>query len=938
MSKGEPKTIDGFLKKYQTKGDDKPSHTRIGNPKFGIYGGSYNIPPDKMQLFYELYHYSVFECLTPNYITECQLPDKGPLLIDLDERYKKSVTDRHHSEEHITDFTQLVLEKLTNIIKVDGTLTFKIYVFEKDEINTDCVDFTKDGVHYYFDVELEHGAKPILREHILEDIDFIYEDLKLENSYSDLVDKGVMIGKTNWQLYGSRKPSYQDYKIKYLYEAEIINDVSNIDSEESEESDSSETIINISKLKINDLDILELLPLISARKNCEEKLVLKDKIKQQITSAKIKKKPVAHKQVENSMMTMGSLRDAFGNIDSEENCSQLIKEIIDYSNKEGLNNIEYAHNLAMLLSDEYYEPYENWLKVSWCLRSISMLLYPTFLLFSSKSPRFDWDDNDCYKEWTSCNYDIEKSPSLGSLKFMAKKCDKDAVAKLDECNFYNMITAIAKGPITEWDIASMVHKIFEYEFKSCNIKKTLWYHYKNGRWREDDSGITLRSRLSAYISKQIHNIVDQKIIQLSSESDDSEKNDADATLVKNMTQIAANLKRTTWKQNIMKECQEVFFDKEFINKLDVNPDLMCFNNGVLDLKQKVFREGFPTDNLSLCTNTDYIEFDEGDEDSVRIREEILEFMKKLFPIPAVNKYMWQHMASILKGRNKNQTFNIYMGSGRNGKSKFVELLGLVLGDYKGSVPLTLITRERTGLGQATPEIAQLKGLRYAVIQEPSKSTKLNEGPMKELVGEDPIQGRSLFKDTITFVPQFKLVVCTNNLFEINSNDDGTWRRIRLCDFIAKFVDDPSPDPKDYEFQRDCEIDKKFKSWAQVLTSMLVEIVFETDGLVEDCEEVMASSKKYRNQQDCFSEFVKERIVKSEKDTIQKMNLKQEFEEWFSDLYSTKMPSGKELYSNISEHLGEPVSRSGNKRGWVGWKLITSHDLECEDDNIPVNNI
>ena len=81
------------------------------------------------------------------------------------------------------------------------------------------------------------------------------------------------------------------------------------------------------------------------------------------------------------------------------------------------------------------------------------------------------------------------------------------------------------------------------------------------------------------------------------------------------------------------------------------------------------------------------------------------------------------------------------------------------------------------------------------MQEPSAKTKLNEGIMKELTGGDPIQGRALFKDTVTFSPQLSLVVCTNHLFEINSLDDGTWRRIKICNFESKFVDDHPKIPK-----------------------------------------------------------------------------------------------------------------------------------------------
>ena len=43
----EPKTLDGFLQKYKTR-DGKPvTHTRIGSPEHGIYGGSYSIPDEK---------------------------------------------------------------------------------------------------------------------------------------------------------------------------------------------------------------------------------------------------------------------------------------------------------------------------------------------------------------------------------------------------------------------------------------------------------------------------------------------------------------------------------------------------------------------------------------------------------------------------------------------------------------------------------------------------------------------------------------------------------------------------------------------------------------------------------------------------------------------------------------------------------------------------
>ena len=59
----------------------------------------------------------------------------------------------------------------------------------------------------------------------------------------------------------------------------------------------------------------------------------------------------------------------------------------------------------------------------------------------------------------------------------------------------------------------------------------------------------------------------------------------------------------------MREAKELFYDKDFINKIDNNPYLLCFNNYVIDFKNKTHRPGQPDDYISKCTNIDYIPFD-----------------------------------------------------------------------------------------------------------------------------------------------------------------------------------------------------------------------------------------------------------------------------------------------------------------------------------------
>ena len=123
--------------------------------------------------------------------------------------------------------------------------------------------------------------------------------------------------------------------------------------------------------------------------------------------------------------------------------------------------------------------------------------------------------------------------------------------------------------------------------------------------------------------------------------------------------------------------------------------------------------------------------------------------------------------------------------------------------------------------------------------------------MKEITGGDPIQARGLYKESETFIPQLKLAVCSNVLLEINSNDDGTWRRIRLCEFMSKFKENPVENDEDepYQFKVDKKLEEKFDDWKVPFMSKLVSIARVTKGNVKDCDIVMSKSNEYREGQD-----------------------------------------------------------------------------------------
>ena len=73
-----------YLKKHISHKGNKYTHTKIGSKELGIYGNIYNI--DNTNEFFEKYYEYVFVEGNKEYLTEKQLIEDGPILIDIDMR------------------------------------------------------------------------------------------------------------------------------------------------------------------------------------------------------------------------------------------------------------------------------------------------------------------------------------------------------------------------------------------------------------------------------------------------------------------------------------------------------------------------------------------------------------------------------------------------------------------------------------------------------------------------------------------------------------------------------------------------------------------------------------------------------------------------------------------------------------------------------------
>ena len=900
--------------------NQKNTHTRI--PGKNAFPGSYIIPKEEEALFYRLYYEHVFVKKKLEHLTEKQLVNDGPIILDFDFRYSHDVEKRQHTEQHIQDLINLVyLELLKEFFVFEKNKSCPIYVMEKPNVNRlEDGSVTKDGIHIIIGIKMSKIMQEILREKVMVVISEIW-DLPLMNDWESVLDLGVTKGSVPWQMYGSRKPEHEAYQLTQYYMISY---------------DESDSQFMMEEKRISDIDLSKDLYKLSARYDQHPEFEINPSMKSEIEkreSSSVNKTLKNKRATSRTRLVLQNEQDdddvlRLEDIRTTDDLTSAVNRILS-DLKVSEYELKEIHEYTQILPAMFYEPGSHDLnrKVAFALKQTDERLFLSWVMLRSKASDFDYDTiPDLYQKWTKYFKVKPDGVTKQSIMFWARQHSPEEFARIKRNTVNYYIDETISSP-TEFDFANVLYQMYKHKYVCSGIIEKSWYVFNSHYW-EKDKGMSLRFA----ISTEIYNLYRDKMQVIVSEMQTYDPADPRyeelKKVSKHMMEVTSKLKRTNDKNNIMREAMEIFYDKDFNNNVDKNKYLLCCTNGVLDFKNRIFREGLPSDYITKCTHLCYNDFDPIHH--TEKAAEITELFNKIYQVPELNKYMWDHLSGSLIGENINQTFNIYLGNGSNGKSKITKLMSLVLGDYYGTVPIALITERRNGIGGTSSEVMNLKGVRFAVMQEPTKEVVLNDGVMKELTGGDPIVGRQLYKEAESFIPQFDLCVCTNILPLINSNDDGTWRRIRIVKHMSKFVDPtenikPSEESP-YIFPKDKSLEDKLPGWAETFLSMLVKRAFETQGKVEDCPIVMMASNNYRQREDHIASFVNQMIEVKEGEVVKRQALSEEFKKWYSEYHNSKrIPKGIELFEYMDKKFGQ-----AKKDGWHGAAIIYPDTTEVAD--------
>ena len=447
------------------------------------------------------------------------------------------------------------------------------------------------------------------------------------------------------------------------------------------------------------------------------------------------------------------------------------------------------------------------------------------------------------------------------------------------------------------------YRMYKHEFRCSvgarrNATDLYYYNAEGSSWKRLKTTNELRRRLSAEVQSEIM-LAQSALLKKAGECTDQQTRDTMHERSMALGKIVMHLKNCGFKDSVLKESQEKFYDEDFATRLDCDPDIIGVSNGVLVLNHAdredmsdmrvLFRKGRPDDNISFQMGRmdpdmdpiPYIEYDPKDPDQILLMELVF---KPIYPDEELREYVLTLLASCLEGRNKEQKFWINTGGGSNGKSMIQTLMEYTFGDYQTSLQTTVLTRKRPESGAANPDMITTKCKRYIYMGEPDAGEKLNTSRMKQLSGEDRIEARGLFSDQEKFNMMGKMFLNCNDLPPISSMDNGTWRRIRVIPHVSTFKDPGSPDidPSKNIYAKDLQMKQKLAKLRVAFLSLLVHYYntrYLKHGLKEP-ECVMAASNRYKEANDIFMTFFNETYTRSEGTTpINSKRVKTDFREW-----------------------------------------------------------
>ena len=404
--------------------------------------------------------------------------------------------------------------------------------------------------------------------------------------------------------------------------------------------------------------------------------------------------------------------------------------------------------------------------------------------------------------------------------------------------------------------------LFGDKVRYCYTDKR-WLWYDGRKWCTDMTGAVKR-------------LADKAVACMSAELKVYEQTDADeGTDMAKAFEKHMKSSRSNKSKNAM--LNEVMHHVPILpSQLDRYKAALNTPGGVIDLKSGALAPHDPKNYFTKITAVEYSE----NADCPRwtaFLDDIFGGDKDLI------RYVQKAVGYSLTGATSEQCAFFLYGTGRNGKSTFLDIIRDIFGDYAANIqPETIMVRNSQG-SAINSDIARLKGARLVTSVEPNEGVRINEGLLKQLTGDDTVTARKLYGDEFEFKPEFKLWMATNHKPVIRGTDTGIWRRIHMIPFTVQIPEEKID--RRLKYKLSAELTGIFR-WA-------VEgcLLWQKEGLKMP-RAVLEEVREYRREMDVISAFVEDKCTVGKGLSVKSSQLFAAYLNWAEQNNEYRMSSTK----------------------------------------------
>jgi len=437
-----------------------------------------------------------------------------------------------------------------------------------------------------------------------------------------------------------------------------------------------------------------------------------------------------------------------------------------------------CRKLLPLLNSSRVDDYNEWFNLGCILYSIGNGCDEALELWDEKSQECDdkYESGVCDLKWEKM---VVGDFTLGTLHYYARI---DSPTEYEELFTKKKVISWVRELMFNFSDLNCAEKFKEYnEGEAFFTESHKWVIFNRNTkfWSFNNNEKSLVYIVSKFFSEEV------KKYQIEFTENYDPKNKDDEELLKMIIKIHKKVGMTKFATGVISQLQALLTENsDIMERFDTKPNLIAFKNGkVIDLERNgesrdIIKEDF------IITHTGY-DLPKRDNNDIEL---VMNLLMSLVETQDDLKVVLSALSCNIYGKNKNELFFIFTGSGGNGKGLLDAWLFSILGNYYKTININQLTTYEKDGNRANSELTKCHYARCVMTSEPenNRGTKLITPIIKKWTGNDLLTTRELHGKTFQFCPRFTLSIQCNGIPDLSIDDGGIRRRMKCIELPYKF--------------------------------------------------------------------------------------------------------------------------------------------------------